>query len=314
MHIYRKIYFYSFAMKRLFLLLLWFLSFGLVSASTWSVDPMNLPKITEYVTDFSSVLTQGQKVELSLLADNYYQQTSNQLVAIVIPNRNNYELFDIGMKAFSDNQIGTAGKNNGLLLVISSEEKKIRIVVGYGLEWVIPDALASKIIEEDIRPLVNNWDIAGAIRAFYTRSIAIIADPNEWSDVSNDVVWSAKTKWDDSLFWGLLLWWFLWSRLRSWRKKYANKEKSSGRNLMFFWWILLFALFFAGFSSFTLVFLASFFWGTSLWLFLGFIGLFWLLMSLRGWGFWGGGGFWWWFWWWGFSWWWGSSWGGGAGD
>jgi uncharacterized protein len=98
------------------------------------VDPMNLPKLTQWVNDFSKTLTANQLSDLNTIAKDYEAQTSNQVVAVVFPNRNGNELIDIGMKIFSDNAIGQKDKNNGLLLMISMEEKKIRIVVGYGLE------------------------------------------------------------------------------------------------------------------------------------------------------------------------------------
>jgi uncharacterized protein len=93
-----------------------------------TLDVNNLPKLERYITDFTDTLTTDELNELEAIAENYHTATSNQLVAVVIPKRNGYELFDIGMKIFNDNQIGTT-KNNGLLLLIAKEEKKIRIIV-----------------------------------------------------------------------------------------------------------------------------------------------------------------------------------------
>jgi len=52
------------------------------------------------------------------------------------------------------------------LLLISTEEKKLRIVVGYGMESIVPDAVAMRIVEE-IRPYVNEGDFYTAIKTFY---------------------------------------------------------------------------------------------------------------------------------------------------
>ena len=84
---------------------------GFVSAQT-QVDPMNLPKLTQWVTDFSHTLTASQLSDLNTIAKDYETQTSNQVVAVVFPNRNGNELIDIGMKIFSDNMIGQKDKNN----------------------------------------------------------------------------------------------------------------------------------------------------------------------------------------------------------
>ena len=118
-------------MKRiLFLCMLLCIFSGFISAQA-QVDTMNFPKLTQWVTDYSDTMTVGQINELNTIAKDYETETSNQIIAVVFPNRNGNELLDIGMKLFSDNGIGQKDKNNGLLLLIASEEKKIRIVVGY---------------------------------------------------------------------------------------------------------------------------------------------------------------------------------------
>ena len=166
------------------------LLFGLVSAQT-PLDPMHLPKLTEYVTDFSKVMTDQQAQDLNTLAHDYETKTSNQLVTVLFPTRNGNELLDIGMHIFKDNLIGQKDKNNGLLLIISTDEKKIRIIVGYGLEGIYPDITASQIIEQDIRPLVNSGDYYGAIKAFYARSADVIG--GEYQSTSPDTSSSSST-------------------------------------------------------------------------------------------------------------------------
>ncbi len=136
---------------------------------------MTLPKLTQRVTDYSAVLSLSQTAELNTIAREYENKTSNQLVVVLFPHRWGNEMIDVGMKLFTDNAIGQTKKNNGLLLIISTREKKIRIVVGYGLEGAYPDAIANRIIEEHIRPLVNSGDFAGAVKVFYEKSAEVIA-------------------------------------------------------------------------------------------------------------------------------------------
>lgn len=151
----------------------------ITSAQESALDPMNLPVATNYVSDFSNVLSADQLHELNTLAQEYENKTSHQLFVALFPHRNGYELFDIGMKIFGDNRIGQKGKDNGLLLVIATEEKKIRIIVGYGLEWAYPDVLASRTIEDLVRPAVNSGDVYTAVKNYYERSMQII-DSDEW--------------------------------------------------------------------------------------------------------------------------------------
>ncbi len=277
----------------------WVLSLlsSMVFAQT-SIDTMNFPKLTQWVTDFSNSLSASQLGELNAIAKNYETQSSNQIVAVVFPNRNGNELIDIGMKIFTDNGIGRKDVNNGLLLLISSEEKKIRIIVWYGLEGVYPDLMASQVIENDIRPLVNAGDIAGAIKIFYERSQQIIGGEIPVGYTTSSSFWQ-----DDSMYIAMFLGFVLWLWIkRLWKLRSTKHTKKS--------FLIWFAFFFLG-----ALFVGIYFIGTVLlFVSLGILfGLVWVIPWFgRGLGWWGFGG---WFWWWGgFSWWWGVSWGGGAGD
>ncbi|MDD3262746.1 MAG: TPM domain-containing protein [Candidatus Absconditabacteria bacterium] len=185
-------------------------------------DPMNMPKITQYVVDYSNVLDQSSLQQLSSLGEAYNSSTSNQFVAVLFPNRNGNELFDIGMKLFNENQIGQAGKNNGLLLLISTEEKKIRIIVGYGLEGDLPDALVKRIIENDIRPLVDKGDFAGAVNAFYQRCSEAIAN-DEASSIENEF-FSVEQKEEGFWIFGLILGFILASLIKQKKIKKITKK------------------------------------------------------------------------------------------
>ena len=195
---------------------------------------------------------------------------------------------------FNQNAIWQSAKNNGLLLLISTEEKKIRIIVGYGLEAQMPDLLVSRIIEEDIRPLVNSGDFAWAIRAFYDSSIRAIStwEGSQYQDSSplnnNDK--------NISFWWVGLVLWFLISVFL--KPKFKKKWK---KYLIF--WLLFFVVILSIWLSITIivgVLAGLFFWFT--WFMPGRGGLWW---------FWWGGGSFGWGW---FSGWWGSSGGWGAGD
>lgn len=276
-------------------LMFWFLVlFGWSVFAQSDFDPMNMPKITQYVVDYSNVLDQSSLQQLSSLWEAYNSSTSNQFVAVLFPNRNWNELFDIGMKLFNENQIGQAWKNNGLLLLISTEEKKIRIIVWYGLEWDLPDALVKRIIENDIRPLVDKGDFAWAVNAFYQRCSEAIAN-DEASSIENEF-FSVEQK--EEWFWifGLILWFILASLIK--QKKIKKITKKIGIPLL----IVLIVVLIIWLGALLLV-----------WIIAGLVfGFTWFLpwRGGRWFGWWSfGWGFSWWF-----SWWWWMSWGWWAGD
>ncbi|GHW02891.1 hypothetical protein AGMMS50249_6770 [candidate division SR1 bacterium] len=163
--------------KSLFLALLLFIgTLFLAPILAQGFDVNNIPALERYVTDFTDTLSVEQLNELESIAETYSKQTTNQLVTVIIPDRGGYEMFDIGMKIFNENGIGNRD-NDGLLLLIAKSDKKIRIIVGYGLEDEMPDLKASKIIEESVRPLVDEGEIFEAVKAFYEESIFAIDNP-----------------------------------------------------------------------------------------------------------------------------------------
>ena len=164
-------------MKKIWLLILWILTLVSSFSSADSIDPMNLPKFEHFVNDYSNVFTEEQRLELGMLAKNIETNSGYQIVTVLFPHREGNELFDIALKAFNENQIWDKERNDGLLLAIATEEKKIRIMVWYGLEWKIPDALASKIIEEIIRPEVKKENFYEAVKKFYEKLPEYLEEP-----------------------------------------------------------------------------------------------------------------------------------------
>lgn len=131
-----------------------------------TIDPLTFPPLTALVTDYSAVLDSSTISGLNTQAFAIEQETTAQIVTVLFPNRNGNELFDIGMRLFRESGIGQAEKNNGILLLIATEEKKLRIIVGYGLEGTIPDILARNLIESQLRPLVNEGKRSEAITIY----------------------------------------------------------------------------------------------------------------------------------------------------
>lgn len=171
--------------------------FGSVLGQT-EIDPMHMPVLTEYVEDFSYVLSDVHINTLRKTAYEYFSGTSTQIATVLFPYRQGNELADIGVNYFNDNKIGQKDSDNGLLLLIATEEKKIRIVVGYGLEWAIPDLVSRQIVDA-IRPYINEGKYYEAITLFYDMSMSIIADAGD--------VFGEKNTGDTQIVW------WIWARV-----------------------------------------------------------------------------------------------------
>ncbi|WP_405246615.1 TPM domain-containing protein [Cellulophaga sp. Asnod2-G02] len=104
------------------------------------------------MTDNAQILTTAQVQQLSVKLEALETETSHQLVILTIEDLNNEPIEDYAYKTFEVNTIGQKGKDNGMLLVIAKEDKKARIEVGYGLEHVVTDVMASRIIRNELTP------------------------------------------------------------------------------------------------------------------------------------------------------------------
>ncbi len=144
------------------------------------MNPLAIPHLTDYISDFASILTAEQKQSLDTLFRDHETQTTEQVVTVLFPHREWHELLDIWLKVFNENGIGQKNLNNGLLLIVATEEKKLRIIVGKWLELKYTEMVCRDIIENHLRPLLNEGKYEEMINWFIhiiSRKIEIEAKP-----------------------------------------------------------------------------------------------------------------------------------------
>lgn len=115
-------------------------------------------KIAKYVVDETGTLKQDEINYLIQKLINFEKETTNQLVVYMIPSLNGEAIEEVSIRLAEENKIGQKGKDNGVLLLIAMNDKKMRIEVGYGLEGALPDATALSIINNEIRPEFKKGD------------------------------------------------------------------------------------------------------------------------------------------------------------
>ncbi len=123
-------------------------------------------KPTRYVTDRAGVFGPGQAEALNAKLEQFEKDTSNQVLVWVdkkIPE--GFTLEDFAVRAFKKWGVGQKGTNNGAALFVFTEDRKVRIEVGYGLEGPLPDITARRIIADEIVPKFREGDYAGGIDA-----------------------------------------------------------------------------------------------------------------------------------------------------
>lgn len=155
------------------IVVIFFILINILSAKTLAVVE---PSAEFYVNDYANLLNSETRDYIINTNKNLYSQTGAQIVVVTIPSLEGDSLEDYATELFRKFEIGDKTKNNGLLLLLSLEERQFRIEVGYGLEGILPDGKTGRIQDEYIIPYLkqDNWN--DGIKNGFNAIIQIIAD------------------------------------------------------------------------------------------------------------------------------------------
>jgi uncharacterized protein len=153
-------------MMRKYILLLFIFSFCVSTSFAQKAESTaSNTKIAHYVTDETGTLTSSELSSLETKLSDFDKETSNQVVVYMISSLNGESLEETSYDIAAKNGIGQKGKDNGVLLFIVKDDRKLRIEVGYGLEGALPDALAGQIIRKEITPYFKQGEYYKGIDA-----------------------------------------------------------------------------------------------------------------------------------------------------
>jgi uncharacterized protein len=128
-----------------------------------------------WLTDSAGLLSPAAAAEIDARLEAYERATGRQVIVYIGSTTGNVPIEDWAVKAFAAWKVGRRGLDDGLVLFIMAADKRLRIEVGYGLEGVVPDALAGRVINDDIVPRLQAGDSDGAVRAGVERLLAIVS-------------------------------------------------------------------------------------------------------------------------------------------
>ena len=137
----------------------------LLVALAWPAAAQTFPKLTGRVVDAAHLLSPEQVQQLTQLSAGVEQASTRQLVVATIPDLQGFPIEDYGYRLGRAWGLGQKDANNGVILLVAPNERKVRIEVGYGLEPIVTDALSSVIINQTILPRFRDGDMAGGIVA-----------------------------------------------------------------------------------------------------------------------------------------------------
>lgn len=126
---------------------------------------LDVPKLQGYVNDYANMISPQAKVQLENELKNFEQTDSTQIVILTVPSLEGEVIEDFGIKVAEAWKIGQKGKDNGVILLVSKQDRKMRIETGRGLEGKLTDLMAGRIIDLVVKPRFKRGDFDGGFIA-----------------------------------------------------------------------------------------------------------------------------------------------------
>lgn len=165
-------------------LLLWCLIFLQGGLNAAEIPPK--PEPARYVNDYANLLSESDRQTLENKLVNYYDSTSTQLVVVIVSNLEGEEPWYYAQQLGEKWGVGQAKKDNGLVFLISKEDRKVFIATGYGLEDKITDAMAKRIITQQVTPNFKAGNYAEGINAALDRMILLCSGQYQADEVREE--------------------------------------------------------------------------------------------------------------------------------
>lgn len=132
---------------------------------TWAAEVIP-PAPSRYFNDYANVIPPATAQSLNRQLEDFERQSSSQIVVGVYPKmQSDSSIEDYTVRVAQSWRVGQKAKDNGAVLFVFIQDRKMYLQVGYGLEGAIPDAIAKRIIEDEIKPHFRSGDYAGGLSA-----------------------------------------------------------------------------------------------------------------------------------------------------
>jgi uncharacterized protein len=148
----------------------------------------DLPSLNEPVIDQANLLSPAEKQQLSQRILKLYKEGKGQIGVVIVPTTGQEDIFDYSMRVAEAWQLGSAKRDNGLLMTIAVNDRRIQILTGYGLEGVLPDIVAGRIINDKITPYFKQGQYGQGIDSGLTEIERILnLDPEIAAQAADEI-------------------------------------------------------------------------------------------------------------------------------
>ena len=133
-----------------------------------------VPALTQRVTDLTGTLSPEQQASLEAKLAQFERQKGSQIAILVLPTTQPEDIAQYAIRVVDAWKLGRKGVDDGVLILVAKDDRKMRIEVGYGLEGAIPDAYAKRIIAENMVPSFKQGDFFGGLNAAADQLIGLV--------------------------------------------------------------------------------------------------------------------------------------------
>ena len=141
----------------------------------------DVPFLTGRIVDEANILSAGVEQNLSQMSEKHEQATGNQVVVLTLPSLEGESIEGFATRVFDAWKLGQKGKDNGVLVIVAPNDRKMRIEVGYGLEGTLTDAGASRIIREAMTPQFKSGNYEAGIQNGVTAIVQALEGQGDWN-------------------------------------------------------------------------------------------------------------------------------------
>lgn len=144
---------------------------ALATLSAWAEIPV--PPLTARVIDQTGTLGATEQAAITARLEALEARKGSQIAVLIVPTTEPETIEQFGIRVAEAWKLGRKGVDDGAILIVAKDDRKLRIEVGYGLEGAMPDAIAKRIVREDIAPRFRSGDYTGGINVGVDRMIAV---------------------------------------------------------------------------------------------------------------------------------------------
>ena len=123
----------------------------------------DVPALRAHVNDYAQLMPADRAAALEARLSAYEARTKHQFALLTVASLGGQDIEGFSIQVAEQWKLGSKARDDGLILVVARDERKMRIEVGYGLEGVIPDAIAARVVRDVLTPAFRGGDFAGGI-------------------------------------------------------------------------------------------------------------------------------------------------------